>query len=210
MSQTTLDRISVAQLPDRYSITRSVVYNRLNDLSIKPERLGNKAYVNAQQLDLLDRLHQHIQDGGITADFLAATGRSGIQSGLQSVGLSDGQSESSARLSGTESSPQSVGRSGIQSAKLSDGQVMLVDAQALTILGEIMTRFVPLPAPLANLRAIQEACDQGWLLSTSHLVALLGVKNLSGQMIERYGFRFMRVGHNGAESAWRVGQISNG
>ena len=104
---------------------------------------------------------------------------------------------------------QSVGRSGIQSAKLSDGQVMLVDAQALTVLGEMVTRFVPLPDPLANLRAIQEACDQGWLLSTSQLVNLLGVKNLSGQTVERFGFRFTRVGRNGAESAWHVGRIAN-
>ncbi len=143
MSQTTLDRISVAQLPARYSITRSVVYNRLNDLEIKPERQGNKAYVNAQQLALLDRLHEHIQAGGITADFIASARQSGSQSARQS-GL------------------QSVGQSGLQSA----GQ-MALDAQTLTVLGEMVTRFVPAPDPLANLRAIQEACDQGWWLSTS-------------------------------------------
>ncbi len=176
MSQTTLDRISVAQLPARYSITRSVVYDRLNDLEIKSERQGNKAYINAEQLDLLDRLHEYIQAGGITADFIA-----------------------SARQSGSQSARQSGSQSGLQSA----GQ-MALDAQALTVLGEMMTRFVPAPDPLANLRAIQEACDQGWWLSTSQLAPLLGVKSLSGQIIERYGFRFTRMGRNGAESAWRV------
>jgi hypothetical protein len=198
MSYTTLDRISVSQLPDRYSITRSVVYNRLNDLKIKPERQGNKAYVNAQQLDLLDRLHQHIQQGGITADFLAtlepSARASAIPSGLQSAGQS-------ARASGLQSAEPSARASGLQSA----GQ-MLVDAQTLTVLGEMVARSLPAPDPFINLRLLQEACDRGWLLSTSQLAPLLGVKSLNGQVVERYGFRFTRVGKNGIESAWRIEQ----
>lgn len=74
MTETTVDRLSVAQLPDRYHLSRSVLYERLADLQIKPDKVGNKAYVNAQQLQCLDALHQHIQQGGTTAEFLEAIG----------------------------------------------------------------------------------------------------------------------------------------
>ena len=65
-----IDRIPLSQLPSRYSIARSALYTRLKDLQIEPTKEGRKAYIDADQLQLLDDLHQHIQQGGITADFL--------------------------------------------------------------------------------------------------------------------------------------------
>jgi len=62
--------------------------------------------------------------------------------------------------------------------------------------------------PMVNLRSLEEACDRGWLLSTSQLAPLLGLKSLNGKEFCRYGFRFTRVGRNGSESAWRVGKGS--
>jgi hypothetical protein len=59
---------------------------------------------------------------------------------------------------------------------------------------------------LAHIRVLQEACDRGWLLSTSDLAPLLKLARLSGAAIERYGFSCVRVGRNGSESAWRITQ----
>jgi hypothetical protein len=61
-----IDRIPITQLPSRYGIARSNLYTRLKDLGIEPEKMGKKAYVNAEQLRLLDALHEHIQKGGTT------------------------------------------------------------------------------------------------------------------------------------------------
>lgn len=61
--------------------------------------------------------------------------------------------------------------------------------------------------PLARYEALQEACDRGWLLSTSDLAPLLRRAKLSGAAIERYGFRCDRLGRNGSESAWRISKI---
>ena len=58
--------------------------------------------------------------------------------------------------------------------------------------------------PLAHLEALQKACDQEWLISSSELAPLLRLTRISGQTIERYGFTCARVGRNGAESAWKI------
>jgi DNA-binding transcriptional regulator YhcF (GntR family) len=65
-----IDRIPITQLPSRYGIARSNLYTRLKDLGIEPEKMGKKAFVNAEQLQLLDALHEHIQKGGTTGEFL--------------------------------------------------------------------------------------------------------------------------------------------
>jgi hypothetical protein len=65
-----IDRVPVSQLPSRYSIARSALYTRLKDLKIEPEKQGKKAFVNAAQLQQLDALHEHIQKGGTTGEFL--------------------------------------------------------------------------------------------------------------------------------------------
>ncbi|NJO74949.1 MAG: hypothetical protein HC833_15005 [Leptolyngbyaceae cyanobacterium RM1_406_9] len=186
MTETTVDSLPVAQLPNRYSIARSVLYGRLSELKIETEKRGNKAYVNAQQVDLLDRLHSHIQAGGTTAEFLV------------SVGLSDRQELGQPR----------------RSAGQSDGQLATVEQSAmLAVLMEaissrypqgVVSRTHPDPDPLANLEALEKACRHGWQLSTSQLAQLLGLKTLSGKTIQRYGFTFTRVGRNGPESAWAI------
>ncbi|MBD2259350.1 hypothetical protein [Pseudanabaena sp. FACHB-2040] len=40
------------------------------------------------------------------------------------------------------------------------------------------------------------------------LPQILELQSLSVSQFERYGFRFTRVGRNGAQSAWRVEKIN--
>ncbi|MEH1825328.1 MAG: hypothetical protein V7L22_08150 [Nostoc sp.] len=51
-TMTKLDRVPVAQLPDKYGIVKSVIYDRINRLGIKPTKIGNKSYVSGEQLEL--------------------------------------------------------------------------------------------------------------------------------------------------------------
>jgi len=181
MTDVHVDSLPVASLQERYSISRSVLYERLSALQITTEKRGNKAYVNAQQIELLDSLHSYLQGGGSTAEF------------LESVGLSATPSDD-------------------ESALIPAGQSGAIDAQVLAALvGALAERFTPPPTPpvaftypLANLEALERAAEHGWLLSTSQLAPLLGLKTLSGKEIQRYGFICTRCGKNGAESAWAV------
>lgn len=57
-------------LRERYGIAKSVVYNRLDTLGIKPQRQGNRSYINALQLTLMDDLNSHLKAGGRTEEFV--------------------------------------------------------------------------------------------------------------------------------------------
>lgn len=72
------------------------------------------------------------------------------------------------------------------------------------LVAAIATAQNPQPAdPLAMFRQLEEIAQHGWLLSTSQLVDIMGVKP-KGESCDRFGFRFTRAGKNGSETAWRV------
>ena len=68
---------------------------------------------------------------------------------------------------------------------------------------EVMVQNRLSPPPLQNFRELEEAVEKGWLLPTSKVKDLIGVKP-SSQVFERGSFRFVRRGKIGAEAAWRV------
>ena len=70
MGDEAIDLIPVTQLFVRYGLSSSAVYKRMADLGIERQKLGNRAYVTADQVALLDELHEHMRQGGNTAEFL--------------------------------------------------------------------------------------------------------------------------------------------
>ncbi len=71
----------LTQLPSRYGIARSALYTRLKELKIEQGLDRKRADINAQQLQLLDALHEQIQQGGTTGEFLKQqSGDSPVQS----------------------------------------------------------------------------------------------------------------------------------
>lgn len=183
-----LDSLTIKDLEARYGVARSNIYNRINGLKEKgyrmePEKQAGKSIFNADQVAVMDALDSHIKAGNEIASFPGADGVAPASYGLQD------KAELTYRT-------QDIEPKFDQSLMLA----LMVDAVA----GKLQNLQ---PAdPLVNLRSLEEACDRGWLLSTSQLAQLLGLKSLSGKEFSRYGFRFTRVGRNGAESAWRVGK----
>jgi hypothetical protein len=185
MTEASIDRLPVAQLPERYGISRTVLYDRINALKITPEKRGNKSFVNAEQIALLDDLHEHLKRAGSTADFLDRVGLSTQQQAEQSTKQPTGQ------LAPTN-----------QVAEL----VKLVDAIAFQ-LTPAHSRY------RESFRFLEEAYQNEWLLSTSHLADLLELSPAGVNKkpcFERYGFIFSKVGKNGTETAWRVDKVSPG
>ena len=188
-----IDRVPVNQLPDRYSLVRSAIYTRLDALGIEPEKVGNKSYVNAEQLRLLDNLHEFIQAGGTTAEFQESRGirRRKEHSSGQSAGLSTAQSS-------------------IQAGGQSSGQSEM--SQFLTVLSDFATRLqpaAPTPDPFAYLETLERAAQTGWLLRTSEVAELLKLPpaemQLYGDRFSEAGFLFTRAGYrSGGEIAWKV------
>ncbi|MEL6385179.1 MAG: hypothetical protein AAFQ89_22490 [Cyanobacteria bacterium J06626_18] len=80
MTEANPERFPVSQLTQRYNVVRSAIYTRIDALGIKPEKVGNRAFLNVEQLTLMDELHEYIQAGGQTAAFLAEKGLQRSQS----------------------------------------------------------------------------------------------------------------------------------
>lgn len=186
--------ISIKDFEQRYKLTRSNIYNRVNGLKAKgydlePMKQGTRSIFSAEQGAIMDRLHQHLLAGNDIGSFPDASGRVQLtQHTVQPI-------------------ERPIERLTVQQDSLAErspatlGVATLIDAIAGKLADVIPT---PQPDPLVNLRLIQESHDQNWLLSSSQLGALLGVKSLSGASFERYGFTFTRTGKNGIESAWRI------
>jgi predicted DNA-binding protein YlxM (UPF0122 family) len=69
MSQAELFDFPIKELPDRYSIARSAIYVRMKRLNITPHTQGNRSYINASELELLDDLHEFlVEDSSRTID----------------------------------------------------------------------------------------------------------------------------------------------
>ena len=63
---------------------------------------------------------------------------------------------------------------------------------------------------LAVFRKLQELADNDWRPSTSQLTQMMGVNSLpTGNQFECYGFRSIKAGKNGTETAWKVEKLSN-
>ncbi len=92
-----IDKFQIAKLEDRYDLSLQSVYNRLETLNIKQFKEGRTSYITDVQLQLMDSLHEHLKNGGKTAEFVAARIESGeivpkdVPSGAGAVVLAEEQ-----------------------------------------------------------------------------------------------------------------------
>ena len=183
-----VDLIPLSQLPSRYDIARSNLYNRLKDLKIEPTKQGRKAFVNEKELKLLDALHAHLNQGGVTSDFIK-------QQEHQLVTNSNSEIEPSHSVS-------------VQSQ--SEPTITLQPTALISVVEAVVKRFIPTSTSrLTYLRELEEAYQNGWLLSTSEVANLLGLapKTITsyGQEFNDAGFVFTRVGmRKRGEIAWAI------
>lgn len=190
MSSGNIDRIPVNQLSDRYKLARSAVYKRMADLGIEREKIGNRAYVSAEQVALLDELHSFIGVGGNVAEFIA---RKGL----------DKPSTQSKDASG-----QSSGRSSGLALDRAD-MVKLVSAIAAEMATSLQPALSAPVDPLAYYEKLESAASGRWKLRTSELADLLKLSpkeiDSYGQTFYEAGFVFNRAGYrSGGETAWLV------
>ena len=179
----------IAQLLTRYKITKPSLYTRMKGLGISTFKVGRKAYVKSEDIELLDRLEQHIYEGGTIADF--------VHSNEGVIELSQPLSEELTETS--EPIPD------IQSSSLLKALPILVNSLA----DAITQRITPPVNPLAELEALEKAYEKKWILSTSQLASLLKLNSktlIRYKSFERHGFTFTRSGVVGAEIGWKVGK----
>ncbi|MEN9262698.1 MAG: hypothetical protein Q6K14_01235 [Gloeomargarita sp. GMQP_bins_44] len=198
-NDTQIDSFPVELLEDRYQLGHNALYNRLKGLGIKPFKVSRRAYITAQELERLDRLHEFLQQGGTINDFLAqdpnppSSGDLAVNRTEIPVNLS--------HLIGTVA--DAVAGAVVTSMRSTAGVIADAVAQRLA---QLKTH----SDPLEYLRTLEEAHRNGWILSTSEVAHLLRVSPRTitehGEKFEDSGFVFVRVGKKRGEVAWRVGK----
>jgi hypothetical protein len=75
---------------------------------------------------------------------------------------------------------------------------------------QALSAFIPqhVPDPFAKQRHLQEACDRKWILESTQLAQILGLKSIHGETFFRYGFKFCKAGKNGRSNLWKVSKSS--
>ncbi len=194
-ADTHIDSFPVELLEDRYQVGHNALYNRLKGLGIKPFKVSRRAYITAQELERLDRLHAYLQQGGTINDFLA-------QEPTPAKDLSLNRADIPVNLTQLISTvADAVAGAVVTSMRSTAGVIADAVAQRLNQLHAASD-------PLEYLRTLEEAYRNGWILSTSEVAHLLRVSPRTitehGELFEDSGFVFVRVGKKRGEVAWRV------
>jgi DNA-binding Lrp family transcriptional regulator len=180
----TIDLVPLTQLPSRYGIARSNLYNRIKELKIETVKQGRKAFVTAAQLELLDNLHAHLERGGTILGFLQILKKRGYQ--LTPVA------------------------SLVEKTDNAEPIIVLNPLALVNTIETVVKRLIPQSNNrLTYLKELEEAYQNSWLLSTSEVSELLGLtpKTIAnyGQEFNDAGFTFTRVGtRKGGEIAWSI------
>lgn len=176
-----LDSYPLSELEERYQISRSMVYVRMRALGIIPEKQGRKAFLSADQIYLMDKLHHHLKQGGLIADFPELT-------------------QAMAKLKEHEHGRENILEREKQEFALDEELLRTMSLEKLLDIFKppaIETRF-------KHLEMLEKAAEKGWHLSTPDLCQLLGVKSVPAHEFSRYGFSFKRQGRNGKYVAWQI------
>ncbi len=190
-----VDLIPLSQLPSRYGIARSNLYNRLKDLKIESVKQGRKAFITMAGLQLLDELHAHLEHGGTTSEFIKQRGNNhhlvNIPTNFPEVSNS------------------------FETEYSSEPTISLNPSVLVGVIETVVKRLIPpSKSRLTYLRELEEAYQNEWLLSTSEVADLLGLNQKTitnyGQEFSDAGFIFERAGvRKGGEIAWSIDKESN-
>lgn len=61
--------LSMEELRDRYGLGKTALADRMKHCAISAKRTGNKSFVNAHQIEVLDSLDRHLKQGRGLTDF---------------------------------------------------------------------------------------------------------------------------------------------
>jgi hypothetical protein len=194
------NKMDIKQLCDRYALTsRQALYDRLKALGITLSRQGRSSYATPEQIELLDQIHQHLAEGGSLKTFTPIA-ETTVTFEPVSSGLDKSLDIVKSRL---DNSPDTV-RSELDSSLDIMDSGLDINPQTLALLN-LMQSFNR-RSPLDKHRELEEAAAHNWILTTSEIEELLGVKP-KGETFTRGCWIFRRSGKIGNQSAWIVEKI---
>lgn len=195
-SDTIVDPFPVSSLPDRYSVSKQIVYRRMQQTNVPTIRKGRFSYVRADHVAVLDRLHQHLAGGGMMEDFEEV-----VDNPIDELPWSTDESPEDIRVDGFTKLAELSTR--WDRDDFCDRTLEAIEMFANAVDDLAIANSDPLDCWVQLDRAI----ESGWVLSTSQVREVVGAKP-RGEVWEYGAYRFDRVGKVGRETGWRVSKIT--
>jgi len=180
--------MKIKELQERYGLkTRQSIYDWIKaaKLELSKDERGH-AYATPDQIKVLDQLSEHLKAGGTLGSFTPVSSPEIYTSTDSQIDTSEASTvyQIVDTVNSTEDSPM----------------VMLE-----RLVGAIASNIQP-RSPLWFHEELEKAAKQGWILSSSDVEALIGVKP-KGEVFQRGSWEFVRTGKIGAQGAWKVNKI---
>ena len=188
----------IAELASRYKLrSNKAVYDRLAALEIKLDKDNRRrSYANAEQIEILDRLDQHIQEGGTLKNFPKE---------LQvSYEVMDTNTSNTSHTSNTYHTNGTSDTSDTSMTLHNTSDTLDTSDTSQVIYIERDTPWnIEQQDPLTPYRLLDEAVERGYPLTSKSIKEILGIKP-KGKAFTRLGFSFTKIGKDGAYSSWSV------
>ncbi|MGL6136961.1 MAG: MerR family transcriptional regulator [Planktothrix sp.] len=181
--------MKIKDLQERYGLkTRQSIYDwiKAGNLALPKDERGH-AYATPEQIEVLDQLAEHLKQGGTLGSFTPVSS-SQLYTSVDTL---------------IDSSLDTLAPSGVY--PLVDTPPEQLDTPMVMLerlVGAIASNIQP-RSPLWFHEELEKAADKGWILSTSDVKALIGVKP-KGEIFRRGGWELVRAGKIGNQGAWKV------
>lgn len=200
--------ISIKTMLERLQVSKPTLYNYMAEVGVTPVRQGRQAYITAKEAKWVAALSGLLKSGE------AASAADAVVR-LRSMGLSvpGKEPETKALKKTVNRKVKTLGDDELTILNRSSGTLVKVGQVIMAPLVEAINQFnvkadvnlTSQAATLSHYEKLEKAHEKGWLLSTSELAELLKLSPGSIQReFERGGFRFIKAGKNGRESAWKI------
>ena len=179
--------LTTRQAAERYGCENnySTFHNRMVKLGIKPERRGRQSFLSQQQIQLLDRLDEHLRTGGTFGNFIIEEGAT--------VPMPTNSSSMELVASNSHSivSTGSIG-----------------DIEIVAALQAIASTNYDILTPQKRLK---EAAEDGFVLTTDQVSRIVGLSHSTVSSwktgTRKLGFHFHKE-HEGSSVVWKVSRAA--
>lgn len=181
--------MKIKELQERYGLkTRQSIYDWIKaaKLTLPKDERGH-AYATPEQIEVLDQLAEHLKAGGTLGSFTPVSSPEIYTSTDSQIDTSDPATVYS--LVDTVNSEV-------------DSPMVMLERLVGAIASNIQPR-----SPLWFHEELEKASKQDWILSTSEVESLIGVKP-KGEVFHRGGWEFTRAGKIGNQGAWMVNKLN--
>ncbi|NET44873.1 hypothetical protein [Okeania sp. SIO2B3] len=190
--------MKISELLARYELkSRAALYNRRKALGIEFAKDENdRAFASKEQVDMLDDLHGHLQGGGRLSNYSPVHDAHVI-----SVSPVD------SRSSNEYSVEQYSGCSELSSEqRRQTSSIELLEK----LVGAIATTIQPVSPVIKRHQQLQQAAENGWLLTSKDVQAITGRKptRKGSDLCQIGGWLFISVGKSGNQLLWKAEKLN--